>query len=88
MSNADQASLLLGDSANVGGVGIDVAQSAVDRIVAANQKIWNVDISTVATFGDLPGNVKSNIAKSYCEDTAKDVKGLVHSGNLFRKIEM
>lgn len=80
-SNIDQASLLLADSANVGGIGIEVARSVVDRIVSANKKNWNVDIFTVATFGDLPGNVKNNIEKSYGEDAAKDVKGLVHNGN-------
>lgn len=78
LSSADQALFLLADSANVGGIGIDVAQSMVERIVSANKKVWNIDISTVATFDDLPDNVKNNIANSYGEDTAKDVKGLVH----------
>lgn len=83
LSNADQASLLLANSANVGGVGIDVARSAVGRIVSANKKVWNIDISKVATFDDLPDNVKNNIAKSYGEDAAKDAKGLVHNGKVY-----
>ncbi|QOJ19473.1 MAG: PLxRFG domain-containing protein [Gammaproteobacteria bacterium] len=83
LSNADQASLLLGNPANVGGVEIDVARSTVDRIVAANQKVWNIDISTVATFDDLPDNVKNNIAKNYGEDAAKNAKGLVHNGKVY-----
>ncbi|MBS0587664.1 MAG: hypothetical protein JSS37_06835 [Proteobacteria bacterium] len=82
-SNIDQASLLLADSANVGGVGIEVARSTVNRIVSANKKVWNVDIFTVATFNDLPDNVKNNIENSYGEDAAKDVKGLVHNGKVY-----
>ena len=81
LSSADQALFLLADSANVGGIGIEVARSVVDRIVFANQKNWNLDIFTVTTFDDLPDNVKNNIAKSYGEDTAKDVKDLVHYDN-------
>lgn len=81
LSSADQALFLLADSANIGGIGIEVARSVVDRIVFANKKNWNLDIFTVATFDDLPDNVKNNIAKSYGEDTAKDVKDLVHYDN-------
>lgn len=83
LSSADQALFLLADSANVGGVGIEVARSVVDRIVSANKKNWNIDISTVATFDDLPGNVKNNIAKNYGEDAANDAKGLIHNGKVY-----
>lgn len=79
----DQASFLLRNSANVGRVSIDVARSTVNRIIAANKKNWNVDISAVATFDDLPDNVKDGIAKTYGEDARKNAKGVVHKGKVY-----
>lgn len=82
-ASANESLLSLGNPANIGGVSINVARGVVGRVVAANKKVWNVNIHTVASFDDLPANIKDNIAKNYGEKAGKNAKGLAHNGEVY-----
>lgn len=82
-TNKSDIPLLLMGKANGGNVSISVARSVVRRVVAANKKNWNVVVLTVATFDDLPDDVKSNIRKNYNEEAGQNAKGLIHRGKVY-----
>lgn len=49
----------------------------------ANQKIWNLEIIAVATFDDLPSDIKNAAINQYRSDEAKSESNIAHDGKAY-----
>jgi hypothetical protein len=52
-------------------------------VLAANKKIWNIDIIAVPTFDVLPDDVKNTTTKQYGKDEAKNASGITHNSKVY-----
>lgn len=75
----------LGEGVDLRPMGFGAVSAVVDRVVAANQKNWNVDVRTVPTFDALPDGVKEAVAK-YGKD--EKPKGVLHQGRVYVVADM
>jgi len=72
-----------GNNTDFTAITLDTANTVVSRVLAANKKIWNIDIIAVPTFDALPDDVKNTTTKQYGKDEAKYASGITHNGKVY-----